>query len=157
MDSGGPGDRQGEAKKFLLFLPRLFRPNLTHALPHTVALPQAPQQKPQNVKTALLQIIRKIKDQAWSWPYVCAVDKNDAPGYYDVIKNPIDLQTMEQRVRKGTHYNSKMALKNDILLMTQNCKTFNPYDPNAENPYWDTAVALEQFLVRNEFLFMETV
>ncbi|GMH52456.1 hypothetical protein TrST_g5614 [Triparma strigata] len=118
---------------------------------------KAPQQKPQNVKTALLQIIRKIKDQAWSWPYVCAVDKNDAPGYYDVIKNPIDLQTMEQRVRKGTHYNSKMALKNDILLMTQNCKTFNPYDPNAENPYWDTAVALEQFLVRNEFLFMDTV
>ncbi|GMH81117.1 hypothetical protein TL16_g08830 [Triparma laevis f. inornata] len=102
-----------------------------------------------------MQIIRKIKDQAWSWPYVCAVDRNDAPGYYDVIKNPIDLQTMEQRVRKGTHYHSKTALKNDILLMTQNCKTFNPYDPQGENPYWDTAVALEQFLVRNEFLFMD--
>ena len=113
--------------------------------------------KPINIRVALLQILRKVKDQPWSWPYVAPVSREDAPAYYDIIKDPVDLLTMEQRVKKGGHYHSKQDLKKDLCLMAANCKEFNPWveGQGSNNSYWDTAVAVEAFVAANEFLFID--
>ena len=111
--------------------------------------------KPLPLKTDLSTIIKKIKNEPWSWPYHMPVDPSEAPNYYTVIANPVDLQTMEQRIRKGTHYNTKGALLADLELMADNCIAFNPKIEDGENHYYDTAIALQKYLKTNEHFFVD--
>uniref|UniRef100_A0AAR2J535 Protein polybromo-1 n=1 Tax=Pygocentrus nattereri TaxID=42514 RepID=A0AAR2J535_PYGNA len=46
------------------------------------------------------------------------------PDYYAVIKEPIDLRTIAQRIQLG-HYKSVNAMSKDIDLLTKNAKTYN--------------------------------
>uniref|UniRef100_A0A3B1JKN3 Protein polybromo-1 n=1 Tax=Astyanax mexicanus TaxID=7994 RepID=A0A3B1JKN3_ASTMX len=46
------------------------------------------------------------------------------PDYYAVIKDPIDLRTIAQRIQLG-HYKSISAMSKDIDLLTKNAKTYN--------------------------------
>ncbi|ROL50781.1 Protein polybromo-1 [Anabarilius grahami] len=46
------------------------------------------------------------------------------PDYYAVIKEPIDLRTVAQRIQAG-HYKSISAMAKDIDLLTKNAKTYN--------------------------------
>jgi transcription initiation factor TFIID subunit 2 len=45
--------------------------------------------------------------------------------YYDEIKNPIDMQTMETKLDDGS-YKSMEQFKADFELMFRNCRQFNP-------------------------------
>ncbi|XP_051568786.1 protein polybromo-1-like isoform X3 [Myxocyprinus asiaticus] len=46
------------------------------------------------------------------------------PDYYAVIKDPIDLRTVSQRIQAG-HYKSIGAMAKDIDLLAKNAKTYN--------------------------------
>ncbi|XP_078796454.1 uncharacterized protein LOC101169930 isoform X2 [Oryzias latipes] len=46
------------------------------------------------------------------------------PDYYAIIKEPIDLRMIAQRIQIG-HYKSISAMTKDIDLMTKNAKTYN--------------------------------
>ncbi|XP_076870384.1 polybromo 1, like isoform X1 [Brachyhypopomus gauderio] len=46
------------------------------------------------------------------------------PDYYAIIKDPIDLRTIAQRIQLG-HYKSISAMAKDIDLLTKNAKTYN--------------------------------
>ncbi|XP_051986162.1 polybromo 1, like isoform X1 [Xyrauchen texanus] len=46
------------------------------------------------------------------------------PDYYAVIKEPIDLRTVSQRIQAG-HYKSISAMAKDIDLLAKNAKTYN--------------------------------
>ncbi|XP_077054125.1 polybromo 1, like isoform X3 [Siphateles boraxobius] len=46
------------------------------------------------------------------------------PDYYAVIKDPIDLRTVAQRIQAG-HYKSISAMAKDVDLLTKNAKTYN--------------------------------
>ncbi|XP_015202662.1 protein polybromo-1 isoform X2 [Lepisosteus oculatus] len=46
------------------------------------------------------------------------------PDYYAIIKEPIDLKTIAQRIQMG-HYKSVTAMAKDIDLLTKNAKTYN--------------------------------
>ncbi|XP_041447007.1 protein polybromo-1-like, partial [Xenopus laevis] len=46
------------------------------------------------------------------------------PDYYAVIKDPIDLKTIAQRIQSG-HYKSVNAMAKDMDLLTKNAKTYN--------------------------------
>uniref|UniRef100_A0A3B3YBW4 Protein polybromo-1 n=1 Tax=Poecilia mexicana TaxID=48701 RepID=A0A3B3YBW4_9TELE len=46
------------------------------------------------------------------------------PDYYAIIKEPIDLRTIAQRIQIG-YYKSVHAMAKDIDLMTKNAKTYN--------------------------------
>ncbi|KZT72342.1 hypothetical protein DAEQUDRAFT_755185 [Daedalea quercina L-15889] len=52
------------------------------------------------------------------------VSRTDVPDYYDVISNPMDLQTMHKRV-KQKQYKSKRDFKDDLELIWSNCFTYN--------------------------------
>jgi hypothetical protein len=39
------------------------------------------------------------------------------PEYYEIIKNPMDLQTISSRLREGDYYRSKEAMLADLQLM----------------------------------------
>ncbi|XP_075689908.1 protein polybromo-1 isoform X7 [Rhinoderma darwinii] len=46
------------------------------------------------------------------------------PDYYAIIKDPIDLKTISQRIQSG-HYKNLNAMAKDIDLLAKNAKTYN--------------------------------
>lgn len=55
------------------------------------------------------------------------VDVNEVPDYANVIKNPIDLGTMREKIRQGI-YKSIDDLEADFSLMIRNCLLYNDKD-----------------------------
>ncbi|EPZ33530.1 hypothetical protein ROZALSC1DRAFT_26859 [Rozella allomycis CSF55] len=57
-------------------------------------------------------------------PFLNKVSKKDAPDYYDVIKNPMDLGTMARKL-KSFEYQSKSEFASDLNLIYTNCIQYN--------------------------------
>ncbi len=59
-----------------------------------------------------------------------------------MIKEPIDLSTIDKRIRKGDHYRAKKMLYADLMLIVNNCKLYN----EEASTYVQCAVSLEKYL-----------
>lgn len=59
-----------------------------------------------------------------STPFLNKVSKRDAPNYYDVIKTPMDLNTVMRKLRL-LQYDSKQSFLDDLNLIWTNCLTYN--------------------------------
>lgn len=94
------------------------------------------------LKSDLLALLRKVEEQQFAWPFREPVDTQEVTDYLDVIKEPIDLSTIEKRIRRGEWYKSKKMLYADLILMANNCKRYN----DEESTYYECAVNLEKFL-----------
>lgn len=94
-----------------------------------------------NFVTQCKNIIAKVKQQKNSWPFHSPVDPSEVPTYKDVIKNPMDLQTLSENLDKGI-YKGKNSFVNDLLKIFKNAKEFNK--PNTI--YHKYAVSLEKLL-----------
>jgi hypothetical protein len=56
------------------------------------------------------------------------VTEDEVPGYYEVIKKPMDFGSMRQKVRDGAYGHGQKAiagLYSDFLLVFDNCALFN--------------------------------
>ncbi|CAJ0949114.1 unnamed protein product, partial [Mesorhabditis belari] len=70
------------------------------------------------------QILNKLKQHADAWPFLEPVDAVQVPEYYSYIKQPIDLQTMAEKL-KGKHYGHEALFLADLRRMFDNCYRFN--------------------------------
>ena len=52
------------------------------------------------------------------------VKRKDAPNYYDVIKNPIDLTSIKNKAKRS-EYLTKEAFLGDLALLRTNAEIFN--------------------------------
>lgn len=52
------------------------------------------------------------------------VSKKEYPLYYTLIKNPISMNMIKQRIY-SSYYQSVLEFENDFLLMFDNARTFN--------------------------------
>lgn len=59
-----------------------------------------------------------------STAFLNKVNKRDAPNYYQVIKNPMDLNTVMRKLR-SLQYNSKQEFVDDLMLIWHNCLVYN--------------------------------
>ncbi|CAG90280.2 DEHA2G06248p [Debaryomyces hansenii CBS767] len=59
-----------------------------------------------------------------STPFLNKVSKREAPNYGLIIKTPMDLNTVMKKL-KGLQYNSKEEFVNDLMLIWNNCLTYN--------------------------------
>ncbi|GAX12616.1 histone acetyltransferase [Fistulifera solaris] len=100
------------------------------------------QREIKSLKSDLLQMVHRIKEQQFAWPFLEPVDTKDVPDYLDVITKPIDLATIEKRIRSDNHYRTKEMFFADIQLMADNCKTYN----DDGSMYVQCAKKLEKFL-----------
>ncbi|KOS15680.1 histone acetyltransferase gcn5 [Malassezia pachydermatis] len=91
--------------------------------------------------TAMRHILVELNGHASAWPFVAPVNANDVPDYYTVIKNPMDLSTMETKL-ENNQYETVDDMVKDAQLVFDNCKLYNP----ASSPYAKCAVKLEKFL-----------
>lgn len=58
------------------------------------------------------------------------VDPEDAPGYYDVIEQPMDFSTIKKKLESG-QYRDITEFHEDMMLVKRNCQTYNPPDHEA--------------------------
>lgn len=75
----------------------------------------------------LRKVLQDIKAHESSWPFLEPVNAQTtgAFDYYDVIKNPMDLSTMQKRLDDGRFYVTKDIFIADLRRMVENCKTYN--------------------------------
>uniref|UniRef100_A0A8C7WPW1 histone acetyltransferase n=1 Tax=Oryzias sinensis TaxID=183150 RepID=A0A8C7WPW1_9TELE len=75
-----------------------------------------------------------------AWPFMEPVKKSEAPDYYEIIRFPIDLKTMTDRL-KNRYYVTKKLFIADLQRIISNCREYNP--PDSE--YCKCANTLEKF------------
>lgn len=71
------------------------------------------------------KIINYLIKHPDSWPFLCPVNKKDAPSYYKIIKKPMDLGTIRSKLN-NMQYNNNDEFAADIYLVLQNCELYNP-------------------------------
>ena len=69
-------------------------------------------------------IINKLKNDTHSWPYREPVDATIVQDYYQKIKEPMDLQTLEKGVESGK-YKTKSVFVKDLKKIFNNARTYN--------------------------------
>ncbi|XP_076471622.1 uncharacterized protein LOC143301304 [Babylonia areolata] len=62
-----------------------------------------------------------------AWPFVESVEEKIAPGYFDLIKMPMNLSEMEEKLKNG-RYGNKEEFSNDMDLIVENCENYNGPD-----------------------------
>lgn len=89
----------------------------------------------------VLDELRSSKYTIYNIYFLAPVDPValNIPQYRSIIKHPMDMQTMSQKLKQG-QYEKASEFRADFELMVNNCMTFNP-PPNAVR---DAAVSLKQ-------------
>uniref|UniRef100_A0AAY4A4M7 Bromodomain adjacent to zinc finger domain protein 1A n=1 Tax=Denticeps clupeoides TaxID=299321 RepID=A0AAY4A4M7_9TELE len=64
-----------------------------------------------------------------SWPFKKLVSRTQVPDYYDIIKKPIALSTIREKVN-NCEYNTALEYIEDVELMFSNCLEYNPRSTN---------------------------
>lgn len=80
--------------------------------------------KLEDLHIGMYKVLKKLKKNEDSWPFLEPVDEEDAPNYYKVVQSPMSLQRMEDKLDSGK-YKSLAEFKRDFQLILANCKQYN--------------------------------
>merc|ERR1719189_2655823 len=90
------------------------------------------------------EAIKKLVKQIWanrsSIPFHHPVNTSDVPNYYEVVKEPMDLSTVDKKVNNGD-YTKLCEFIGDVMRIFENCRFFN--QPNSS--IMKSAESLENF------------
>ncbi|KAJ2502090.1 histone acetyltransferase [Coemansia sp. RSA 1972] len=75
-----------------------------------------------------------------AWPFQKPVDPQEVPDYHMVVKEPMDLMTLEANVDEDK-YPTLEAFVRDTRRIFENCKNYN----GEGTRYWRCAISLEKF------------
>ncbi|NXA57873.1 KAT2A acetyltransferase, partial [Mohoua ochrocephala] len=95
---------------------------------------------PDQLYNMLKNLLAQIKTHPSAWPFMEPVKKSEAPDYYEIIRFPIDLKTMTERL-KNRYYVTKKLFIADLQRIITNCREYNPPDSD----YCKCANTLEKF------------
>uniref|UniRef100_A0A1B6DZV6 histone acetyltransferase n=1 Tax=Clastoptera arizonana TaxID=38151 RepID=A0A1B6DZV6_9HEMI len=95
---------------------------------------------PETLMKTLKIVLNSIKNHGLAWPFQKPVDKKEVPDYYDLIKYPMDLKTISDRLKAG-YYSTRKLFIADMTRIFTNCRTYN--SPNTE--YCMCANTLEKY------------
>lgn len=143
--SGTPAEDENPAKRFksdestpTVAIPEVSKAPIVHETTSTlpaVGTSTGPKQglAKHQVKFALasLRAVKRLRDAG---PFLTPVDivKLNIPTYFDFVKNPMDLSTMERKVTAG-EYGSAGEFMDDMDLIVNNCVLFNGQESDISN------------------------
>lgn len=79
---------------------------------------------------AFEKVLEQLKGyKKHSFPFLNKVNKRDAPDYYEVIRNPMDLGFMGKKLRAKKYF-KKEEFESDLNLIWENCLYYNS-DPSS--------------------------
>ncbi|XP_065345796.1 nucleosome-remodeling factor subunit NURF301 isoform X2 [Cloeon dipterum] len=91
----------------------------------------------------LKKMIKQIQAHKAAWPFMEPVDPTEAPNYYRVIEEPMDLQTIELKAHEQ-RYKKLCNFIGDMTKIFDNCRFYNP----KESPFYRCAESLETFFAQ---------
>lgn len=89
----------------------------------------------------LMHLLNDMQNHQSAWPFLQPVNKDEVHDYYDVIKEPMDLGTMESKL-DADQYATPEDFVRDAKLVFDNCRRYN----NEQTPYAKCANKLEKFM-----------
>jgi histone acetyltransferase len=89
----------------------------------------------------LLHLLNDMQNNTNAWPFQQPVNKDEVPDYYEVIKEPMDLATMEEKHEKDLYPTPEDFVK-DARLIFINCRRYN----SETTPYAKAANRLEKYM-----------
>ncbi|OQE13436.1 hypothetical protein PENFLA_c048G04967 [Penicillium flavigenum] len=89
----------------------------------------------------LLHLLNDMQNHSAAWPFTQPVNRDEVPDYYEVILEPMDLSTMEEKHEKDLYPTPQDFIK-DAMLIFDNCRRYN----NETTPYAKSANKLEKFM-----------
>nr|XP_023027352.1 nucleosome-remodeling factor subunit NURF301 [Leptinotarsa decemlineata] len=90
----------------------------------------------------LRKLIKQLQVHKSAWPFMEPVDPTEAPDYYKVIKEPMDLQMIEGKIN-DQRYKKLSEFIGDMTKIFDNCRYYNP----KESPFYKCAESLEAYFV----------
>lgn len=72
-------------------------------------------------------VICSLQSHPSSWPFIEPVSEKEVPDYFDVIKHPMDMTLIMEKLKNGM-YNTLTDFGSDIFLMCNNCYVYNGPD-----------------------------
>ncbi|KAG7838533.1 hypothetical protein KL943_000609 [Ogataea angusta] len=85
-------------------------------------LAQKPKRGPHHV--VMLTLFTEMQNHPSNWPFLQPVNKDEVPDYYEVIKEPMDLSTMEVKLENDA-YETFDDFIYDCKLIFNNCRQYN--------------------------------
>lgn len=89
----------------------------------------------------LLHLLNDMQNHTAAWPFAQPVNRDEVPDYYEVIKEPMDLSTMEERLSNDM-YPTPAEFIRDAMLIFDNCRAYN----NETTSYAKNANKLQKFM-----------
>ncbi|XP_006821802.2 nucleosome-remodeling factor subunit NURF301-like [Saccoglossus kowalevskii] len=100
----------------------------------------------------LRRLLRQLQSHKMAWPFLDPVSEIDAPDYYRVIKEPMDLSTLDDKMR-NRQYRKLGEFIGDVTKIFDNCRFYNPSD----SPFFQCADVLEKFFVQKIKMIQQTI
>ncbi|KAJ2884483.1 histone acetyltransferase [Coemansia aciculifera] len=92
------------------------------------------------LNTWQINVVSEMLVHHSAWPFQKPVDPQEVPDYYVVVKEPMDLMTLESNVDENK-YPTLEAFVEDTRKIFLNCKNYN----GEGTRYWRCATSLEKF------------
>ena len=89
----------------------------------------------------LLRLLNDLQNNTNAWPFQQPVNRDEVLDYYDVIKEPMDLASMEEKLEKDEYKEPEQFIK-DAMLVYNNCRKYN----TENTPYAKAATRLEKYM-----------
>ncbi|XP_045784196.1 uncharacterized protein LOC123880244 [Maniola jurtina] len=84
-------------------------------------------QTEEDIQTDMYKVLEQLTAHEDAWPFMDPVEEEYAPNYYAVIRRPMDLRKMEERLDSG-YYTDFSMFKGDFKLIVNNCRLYNGQD-----------------------------
>ncbi|KAJ2733306.1 hypothetical protein H4S06_006806, partial [Coemansia sp. BCRC 34490] len=109
--------------------------------PFAPAHAEIPLRDSPDAEAAARTVLAKLKRDASAWPFLKPVDPValGIPTYFDIVKNPMDLSTVQKKLAKKAYVWAADFVA-DIQLIVDDCFLFNPPD----TPVNDCGKALQK-------------
>lgn len=91
------------------------------------------------------KILKSVCKNSASWPFKKPVNAKEAPDYKEIVRHPMDLETVERKLDERVWYRSKAAFAKDLMLIPANAKTYNKPD----TIYYKCAESIEECIKAN--------
>ena len=95
----------------------------------------------ENLNRFMRALVNLVQNHIDVWPFMEAVSPEEVPDYYDVVKDPIEMETIKCRVNDGNYYATLEMFAADFRLMFNNCRVYNAPD----TVYFKCATRLEAY------------
>ncbi|CAB3225655.1 unnamed protein product [Arctia plantaginis] len=84
-------------------------------------------QTEEDIQTDMYKVLKQLTAHDDAWPFMDPVEEEYAPNYYAVIRRPMDLRKIEERLDSG-YYTDFSMFKADFKLIVNNCRLYNGQD-----------------------------